>query len=75
MAESHKQDQPSAEHRRIAPAAGCFGIQTSADLHEAERRIAAERDCPSLEEFEDHYYDPAHHPDLAKPRRKFESAH
>lgn len=74
MAESHKQSQ-SPEARRAAPAAGCFGILSATDLHEAERRVAAERDRPSLEEFAEHYLDPAYQAALAERRKKFESAH
>lgn len=75
MAESHKHSQTPPEAKRPAPAAGCFGIQAGDDLHEAERRVAAERDRPSLEEFAEHYFDLGYKAALAERRKKFESAH
>ena len=58
MAESREINVSPEPPRRAAPAkaAGCFGIDSSVDLHEAERAVAAKAECPSLEEFADHYF-------------------
>ena len=57
MAESREINPvPEPPKRAPAKAAGCFGIDSSVDLHETERMVAAKAECPSLEEFADHYF-------------------
>lgn len=75
MSESQGQNTPvvKAKCGTTAPAAGCFGILSAADLHEAERQAAARRDLPSLEQFAEQYF---HTGEQAPTKRSdFEAAH